>query len=100
MEELLQQGITITGKVTSSGETEGIPGVNVIIKGTTRGTVTDVDGVYSIEVPDRQAVIVFSSIGYESQEIVVGERQTIDVTLASSTTALEEVVVVGYGTQK
>lgn len=100
MEEFLQQGITITGKVTSADQSEGIPGVNVIIKGTTRGTVSDVNGVYTIEVPDRQAVLVFSSIGYESQEIVVGERQAIDVTLAPSTTALEEVVVVGYGTQQ
>jgi TonB-linked SusC/RagA family outer membrane protein len=100
MEEFLQQGITITGKVTSADQSEGIPGVNVIIKGTTRGTVSDVNGVYTIEVPDRQAVLVFSSIGYESQEIVVGERQAIDVTLAPSTTSLEEVVVVGYGTQK
>jgi TonB-linked SusC/RagA family outer membrane protein len=97
---LLQDNIRISGKVISAEENEGIPGVNVIIKGTTQGTVTDVNGSYTIEVADRQAVLVFSSIGYESQEIVVGERQVIDVTLAPSTTALEEVVVVGYGTQQ
>ncbi len=95
-----QQEITVSGKVTSPDDPAGIPGVNVLIKGTTLGTVTDVNGEYRIDVPNREAIIVFSSIGYETQEIVVGENSRINVNLAMSTTALEEVVVVGYGTQE
>ena len=94
------QAIAISGKVISSEDQTGIPGVNVLIKGTSSGTVTDVNGDYRIEVPGRESVLVFSSIGYESQEIAVAETTTLDVTLVASTTALEEVVVVGYGTQE
>lgn len=96
----LPQGITVSGKVSSSEDQTGIPGVNVLIKGTTSGTVTDVNGEYRIEVPARESVLVFSSIGYETQEIPVGESTTLDIVLAPSMTALEEVVVVGYGTQE
>lgn len=97
---LIHQGIPVSGKVTSSEDQTGIPGVNVLIKGTTLGTVTDVNGEYRIEVPGRESVLVFSSIGYESQEVSVGETTNISIVLLPSTTALEEVVVVGYGTQE
>lgn len=91
--------ITVSGKVTDD-KGEGIPGVNVLVKGTTTGTVTDTEGLYSLQVENENAILVFSSIGFISQEIVVGNRQTIDVRLAPDITQLSEVVVVGYGTQK
>jgi TonB-dependent starch-binding outer membrane protein SusC len=90
---------TVTGTVSS--ETEGpIPGVNIVIQGTTQGAVTDVDGNYSITVPGPDAVLVFTSIGYAPQNITVGNQTIINVTLAEEVQALEEIVVIGYGTQK
>jgi TonB-linked SusC/RagA family outer membrane protein len=76
----------------------GLPGVNVIVKGTTVGTQTDADGRYTIQAPDN-ATLVFSFIGYTSQEIAVGSRTTVDVALAPDTKSLSDVVVVGYLTQ-
>ena len=91
--------IIISGKVTNE-KAEGIPGVNVILKGTTTGAVTDPDGNYEIEVPGEGAVLVFSSIGYIKEEIVVGDQRVINISLLPDLLALHEVVVVGYGTQK
>jgi len=90
---------TVTGTV-SSAEEGPIPGVNIVIQGTTQGAVTDVDGNYSITVPGPDAILVFSSIGYATQSITVGSQTTINVTLAEELTSLEEIVVIGYGTQK
>ncbi len=90
---------TVKGTVTS-GANEALPGVNVAIKGTTRGTTTDKDGNYSLEIPDEGATLVFSFVGYTSQEIKVGTSSVINVDLAYDSKSLEEVVVVGYGTQK
>src|SRR5690606_16003151 len=90
----------VTGTVTASSDGLGIPGVNVLIKGTLTGTVTDIDGSYTLNVPDNDAVLVFSSIGYISQEIPVGGRSTIDVVLAEDVQSLDEVVVIGYGLVK
>ena len=98
--EVVIQGITVTGKVTSSEDNEGLPGVNVVVKGTSHGTVTDVEGNYKLDVADANAVLVFSSVGFSSQEMAVGSRQIIDVSLKPDVTALNEIVVVGYGTQK
>ncbi|MBN8823031.1 MULTISPECIES: TonB-dependent receptor [unclassified Spirosoma] len=93
------QGRTVTGRVTDPAGS-GLPGVSVQIKGTQRGTNTDADGKYSLaNVPDN-ATLVMSFIGYTSQEVVVGARSTVDVKLSDDTKALEEVVVVGYGTSK
>ena len=90
---------TITGNVTS--EEEGaIPGVNIVIQGTTQGTVTDVDGNYSLVVPGPDAVLVFSSIGFTTQTVNVGSQSTIDVVLLPDVTALDEILIIGYGTQK
>ncbi|MBS1487787.1 MAG: TonB-dependent receptor [Bacteroidetes bacterium] len=89
---------TVTGKVLSGVDNTSLPGVNVIIKGTANGTVTDADGAYSISVP-ADAVLVFSFVGYASQEIPVGASSVIDVSLKSDATKLDEVVVVGYGEQ-
>ncbi len=73
-----------------------LPGVNVVIKGTTSGVTTDINGFYSVEVPNEKAVLVFSFIGYQTQEIEVGKRKIIDVTLSSEMDELQEIVVVGY----
>src|SRR5690606_35650017 len=87
------------GKVTDD-KGDGIPGVNVLVKETTMGTVTDTEGVYNLQVDNANAILVFSSIGFVSQEIAVGNRRTIDVGLQVDVTQLSEIVVVGYGTQK
>lgn len=91
---------TISGQITSPSDPEGLPGVNILVKGTTTGTVTDIDGKYSITVPNDQAVLVFSMIGFEAREEIVGTRSVINIELQEDVSALEEVVVVGYGTVK
>ena len=93
------QGRTVKGKVTSA--TEGpLPGVNIVIQGTTQGIMTDAGGNYSIAVPGPEAVLVFSFISYTPQSVTVGAQATINVELAPAMSALNEVVVTGYGTQK
>ncbi|MDF9797884.1 TonB-linked SusC/RagA family outer membrane protein [Catalinimonas alkaloidigena] len=95
-----EQNIRVSGKVVSDDDREGMPGVNVIVKETSIGTVTNIDGDFSIEVSGQDAILVFSSVGYITQEIIVGNQTEINVTLASDVRALDELVVVGYGTQK
>ncbi|GAB3687775.1 TonB-dependent receptor [Spirosoma flavus] len=90
----------ITGRVTSENG-EGLPGVNIQIKTTTRGTTTDGNGNYRIAIPDEAGtVLVFSFIGYATQEVAVGNQSVINVTLTADDKTLNEVVVVGYGTQR
>ncbi len=90
---------TITGKVTS--ETEGaLPGVYVVLQGTTTGTMTDISGSYTISVPDPAAVLVYTYIGYATQSITVGSQTKIDVLLVPAVSALGEIVVTGYSAQK
>ncbi len=89
----------VTGTVTDS-KGEKLIGVNVTVKGTTTGTLTDIQGHYSIPVPNSQAILLFSFIGYTSQEVTVGDKKEINVTLEEDVKLLEEVVVVGYGTVK
>ena len=72
--------------------------MNVLVKGTSSGTVTDYDGNYNMTVPGPEAILVFSYTGYKSQEVTVGDRSTIDIILAGDAQLLDEVVVVGYGT--
>ncbi|WP_111631444.1 SusC/RagA family TonB-linked outer membrane protein [Larkinella arboricola] len=91
--------ITISGRVTDQETGQGIPGVNVLVKGTAQGASTNVDGNYQINVPNASTTLVFSFVGYVTQEIVVGSQTTLNVTLASDSKSLGEVVVVGYGTQ-
>jgi len=93
------QSRTLTGKVTSSDDGTGIPGVNIVEKGTNNGVVTDVDGNYSISV-NPSATLVFSFVGFATQEVVVGNQSTANVSMAPDARALSEVVVVGYGTQE
>ncbi len=95
----LAQSRSVTGRVTSKSEGGSIPGVNVLVKGTTTGAITDADGGYSVTVPGNEATLVFSFIGYATQEVPVGDRSTIDVQLADVQNSLDEVVVIGYGTQ-
>ncbi|MES2063358.1 MAG: TonB-dependent receptor [Bacteroidota bacterium] len=92
------KAIDITGTVTDAKGP--LPGVNVKLKGTTTGTSTDANGKYKLNLPDGNGTLVFSFIGYNSQEVAIGNRQTIDVVMTEESKALNEVVVVGYGTQK
>jgi TonB-linked SusC/RagA family outer membrane protein len=94
-----QQQKTVTGKVVDD-KGSPLPGVAVVVKGTTVGAVTDIDGNYSLTVPASAETLVFSFIGMKTQEIAIGNQTAINITLASDVTDLDEVVVVGYGTQK
>jgi TonB-linked SusC/RagA family outer membrane protein len=91
--------LTISGTVTDE-KGEGLPGVSVLVKGTQRGTSTNTDGNYQIAVPNEAAVLVFSFVGFQPQEIEVGKRATLNVSLKTDNKNLDEVVVVGYGTVK
>ncbi len=97
---LYAQERTITGKVTNAADGSGLLGVNITVVGTSQGAITDIDGNYSIKVPDDNASLKFSFIGYTTQTIAIGSQTTINVVLAASDVHLEEVVVVGYGTMK
>ncbi len=94
---LLQAQRTITGTVVDTEEKQGIPGVQVIAKGTTVGTTTDVMGQYSLNVPSSATTLVFRFMGMATQEIEIGSKTTIDVVMSSDAVALDEVVVTGYG---
>lgn len=93
------QGLTISGKVTDdNGET--ILGASVLIKGTSIGTITDSDGLYTISAPDGSGTLIFSYIGFQTAEVAINSRSVVDLSMVSVATELGEVVVVGYGTQK
>lgn len=94
---VVAQDRTVLGTVTGLQDGEPIPGVSIQVRGTSIGTVTDVDGKYAIQVVDERSVLVFSFIGFVSQEILAGNRSTINVQLDSDVTSLSEVVVIGYG---
>ncbi|GAB4000836.1 TonB-dependent receptor [Spirosoma daeguense] len=92
--------ITIQGRVTDE-KNEAMPGVNVLLKGTNRGTTTDVDGSYRLSLPEETThILVFSLVGYTPQEVTIGNRNTVDIQLVPDDKLLSEVIVVGYGTQK
>ncbi|MES2795967.1 MAG: SusC/RagA family TonB-linked outer membrane protein [Bacteroidota bacterium] len=96
---LYAQEAMVSGKITDASDGTGIPGTSIAIKGTTKGVVTDVNGAFKISVP-AGATLVISSVGYLTQQIVVGNKTEIDVALATDAKTIEEVIVVGYGTQK
>ncbi len=98
--QLFAQQRTVTGTVTSADSGETLPGVNILVKGSSVGTATDIEGKYSIQVPSADAVLAFSFIGFEVQEIRVGNSSSLDVAMQPELSALSEVVVVGYGTQE
>src|SRR5690606_19792867 len=90
----------INGTITSEEDGQPLPGATILIKGSNAGTVSDLDGNFTITVPDESAILVVSSIGFVQQEIAVGNRTTIHIILQTDMQQLNEVVVVGYGTQK
>jgi TonB-linked SusC/RagA family outer membrane protein len=94
------QEAQVSGKVMSSEDGLPIPGVNVVVEGTTRGTTTDVDGNYSMTLEPEENTLVFSFVGFKTVTVEVDGRSTIDITLQPDVTALEEIVVVGYGEQR
>lgn len=91
---------TVSGTVTSQEDGSGIPGVNVVLKGTTTGTTTDLDGNYRLSVPEEGGTLQFSFIGLEPQELEIGARSVIDVKMASDVKQLTEVVVTGFGIER
>jgi TonB-linked SusC/RagA family outer membrane protein len=91
---------SVSGTVISGEDNEPLPGVNVLLKGTFTGTVTDISGHYQIEVPGNESILVFSSVGFVTYEVQVGNQSVIDASLRTDITALSEVVVTGYGTQE
>jgi TonB-linked SusC/RagA family outer membrane protein len=95
----LAQNVRVTGSVMDKNG-DPLPGVSIVVKGTTSGTITAGNGAYELEAPSATSTLVYSFIGFESQEIVVGNQSVINVKLADENLGLEEVVVVGYGTQR
>ncbi len=94
-----EAAITISGRVRDENGND-FPGVNIVVKGSSVGTSTDTNGQYSLEVPDESAVLVFSFIGYATQEVVVGSRTTVDLTMTPDIQALDEVVVTALGIER
>ena len=92
--------VTITGKVTADKTNETLPGVTVLLKGTSNGTSTGVDGSYSLSVPGGEGTLIFSYVGYTKRELPLNGKTTLNTSLATDDNALDDVVVVGYGTQK
>ena len=97
--EAVQQSVTVSGVITDKTG-EPVIGANVLEKGTTNGVITDFDGNYTLEVKGGNSVLVFSYIGYKTQEVTVGSQKKIDIVLVEDTEMMDEVVVIGYGTQK
>lgn len=97
---LAQSQLAVQGKVTSEDDGAPLPGVSVVVKGTSIGTTTDTNGSYRVEVPDQNSVLVFSFIGYMTKETTVGTQTTIDIVLPTDVETLTEIVVVGYGETK
>ena len=94
------QDRTVTGRVLSGDDNSTLPGVSVAVKGTSRGTTTDANGTYRLAIPNNQAVLVFSAVGFINQEVTVGNQSTVNLTLTTDSRSLNEVVVIGYGSQK
>ncbi|WP_448634783.1 carboxypeptidase-like regulatory domain-containing protein [Pedobacter panaciterrae] len=97
---LAQQSVTISGKVTDAAGGLGIPGVSVRVKGTNNGTLTNSDGTFSLNVPGPDSYIQFTSVGFAPQEIQVNNKREFQIILKQDNNNLEELIVVGYGTQK
>ena len=98
--DAVQQAITVTGKVMDGAFNEPMPGVAIQVQGTTTGTVTDLDGNFTLEVPSQDAVLIFSFVGYKTQNVTVGTQRTLNITMQEDTETLEEVVVTALGIQK
>ncbi|MEQ9297216.1 MAG: TonB-dependent receptor plug domain-containing protein, partial [Cyclobacteriaceae bacterium] len=97
---LYAQERTISGRITSDEDASGLPGVNVILKGTTTGTTTDIDGNYKLAVPQDGGTLTFTFIGLAPQEMAIGARSTIDVVMANDVKQLTEVIVTAIGIER
>ncbi|MEO5602418.1 MAG: SusC/RagA family TonB-linked outer membrane protein [Cyclobacteriaceae bacterium] len=97
--EIIVDPVRVTGKVTSQEDGSTLPGVTVMVKGTAVGTVTDAEGNYVLDAPDQNGILQFSSIGYVTREIPIENKMIINVDLVMDIKSLQEVVVIGYGTQ-
>src|SRR5690606_35619951 len=95
----VNQDIEVTGKVTAENG-EFLPGVNVLVKGSATGTVTNLEGEYNLSVPNPTATLVFSFIGYTTQEVALNGRTSVDVVLVNESQALSEVVVTAFGLER
>lgn len=95
---LMAQTRNVTGKVTSAEDGLPLPGVNIVVQGTSRGTVTDFNGDYTLELTGSENALTFSFVGFLSQTLTIGDQTTVNVTLAPDSKTLDEVVVIGYGT--
>ncbi|HEX3006266.1 MAG TPA: SusC/RagA family TonB-linked outer membrane protein, partial [Bacteroidales bacterium] len=95
-----KQNQKVSGTITDASTNEPLVGVNVIVEGTTLGTSTDIDGKYTLDVPNQNAVLVFSFIGYNTERVTLAGSSTVDIKLVADIRSLDEVVVVGYGTMK
>jgi hypothetical protein len=96
---IVEQEITVSGVVTAYEDGTPIPGVNILVKGSSAGTITDINGSYRITV-EEDATLVFSAIGFTTEEIPVNNRSVIDLSLVTDIQSLSEVVVTGYSTQE
>ena len=94
------ENISVSGKVIASDSEEGIPSVSIKIKGTNKGVNSDLNGNYTVIVPNSKAILLFSFVGYLSKEVCVGSQTKLDVTLLQDLKNLSEVVVIGYGSVK
>src|SRR5687767_5817458 len=98
--ELWAQERTISGRITSAEDGQSLPGVNVVLKGTTNGSVTDGDGVFRLNVPSDGGTLVFTFIGLKSREVEIGNQTTVDLTMEADATQLSEVVVTALGIKR
>ncbi len=96
----IAQEFRVTGTITSASDNSPLPGVNILIKGTTSGTITDMNGNFSLPVPSRQSALVISYVGYATQEVIVGDQLVINVALSEDVTQLAEVVVTALGVER
>ncbi|MFN7791546.1 MAG: carboxypeptidase-like regulatory domain-containing protein, partial [Cyclobacteriaceae bacterium] len=94
------QELQVSGKVTSGEDQSPLPGVNILVKGTTSGTISDANGAFTINVSSGNDVLIFSCVGFTSQEVPIGGRTSFDVTLASDAKQLSEIVVTALGVEK
>ena len=94
------QTMTVQGKVTDAKTAEAMIGVSVVVKGTSNGIVTDVDGYFTLQKVPPNAILVFSFVGSATQEVAVGSQQKINIVMEEETATFKELVVVGYGTQR
>ncbi len=91
---------TISGKVTGQSDGVALPGVNVVLKGTTKGTITDIDGNYTLSVPNTATTLTFSYVGFLNKDIDIGNASTVDVALSEDSKQLDAVVVTSFGVKR